>query len=91
MAHQSIRTDVSFFAALPFVMKFDDETQAYVASCPVLDVVSMGMTKEEAKHNLLEAASLFLTTCFEMGTLEQVLCQCGFVRGIAETKSGKRR
>lgn len=50
----------------------------YVASCPVLDVVSQGKNESSAKRNLGEALELFLTTCFEMGTLDDVLKTCGF-------------
>jgi predicted RNase H-like HicB family nuclease len=50
----------------------------YVASCPVLDVFSQGETEKEAIDNLSEALSLFLISCLERGTLEQVLRECGF-------------
>jgi predicted RNase H-like HicB family nuclease len=50
----------------------------YIASCPVLDICSQGKTERSAKNNLSEALGLFLTTCFEMGTLEDVLKTCGF-------------
>lgn len=49
-----------------------------VASCPDLDVHSQGTTEEEAKKNLAEAISLFFISCFERGTLEAVLKECGF-------------
>ena len=50
----------------------------FIASCPVLDIVTQGKTERSAKRNLGEALELFLTTCFEMGTLEDVLKTCGF-------------
>jgi predicted RNase H-like HicB family nuclease len=50
----------------------------YVAHCPVFDVASQGETREEAKKNLVEALTLFLVTCYDMGTLETVLKECGF-------------
>jgi predicted RNase H-like HicB family nuclease len=49
-----------------------------VASCPILDVHSQGETEEKAKKNLVEALSLFFLSCFERGTLDQVLKDCGF-------------
>ena len=61
---------------VPVVIKKKDKW--YFASCPVLDVVSQGKTEKSAKRNLGEALELFLTTCFEMGTLEDVLKTCGF-------------
>ncbi len=50
----------------------------YVASCPALDVFTQGNTKKKARENLAEALSLFLISCFERGTLDAVLRQCGF-------------
>lgn len=45
----------------------------YVASCPSLDVHSQGKSQKQAKDNLREALTLFLTSCIERGTLDQVL------------------
>lgn len=50
----------------------------YIASCPVLDVVTQGETKKRAKENLFDALYLFLTSCFERGTLDNVFKECGF-------------
>jgi predicted RNase H-like HicB family nuclease len=60
-----------------------------VSSCPVLDVWSQGETPEKAKKNLVEAITAFLITCFEMGTLEEVLKQCGLKPGKATHKTGR--
>jgi len=53
-------------------------SDVYISSCPILDVVSQGETEEEAKNNLVEAVTAFAISCFERGTLEKVLEQCGF-------------
>lgn len=53
----------------------------FFASCPVLDVVSQGETFEKAKKNLGQALELFVTSCLERGTLDEVLKQCGFKPG----------
>lgn len=50
----------------------------YVASCPILDVFSQGPTAEQAKKNLGEALTAFLTSCIERSTLDAVLKECGF-------------
>jgi len=50
----------------------------YVAFCPVLDVGSQGETEVKAIKNLKEALRLFLVTCIEHGTLDDVLKDCGF-------------
>lgn len=52
--------------------------ELYVSSCPALDVFSQGETEKKAVDNIKEAASLFLASCYERGTLEQVLKECGF-------------
>ena len=50
----------------------------YVAAWPVLDVYSLGDSQENAKANLAEALTLFLQSCFERGTLDAILKECGF-------------
>jgi len=50
----------------------------YVSCCPIFDVYSQGDTEEEAKRNLVEALTGFIITCFEMGTLSEVLKNSGF-------------
>jgi len=61
---------------LPCVV--EQEQELFVSSFPTLDVVSQGYTKDEALDNLVEAAALFFEECFNMGTLDDVLKQCGF-------------
>jgi predicted RNase H-like HicB family nuclease len=61
----------------------------YVSSCPALDVHSQGRTKDEARQNLIDALVLFLESCFERGTLEEVLRAAGFARRTA--RAGARR
>jgi hypothetical protein len=46
----------------------------------MLNVVSQGCTKEEARKNLGEALQLFIFACIEMGTFSQVLKDCGFTQ-----------
>lgn len=60
------------------------EADIYVSSCPVLDIFSQGETEEEAKSNLIEAVTAFITSCINRGTLDAVLKQCGFktVQGV---------
>lgn len=67
----------NLIARLPFTIK--KRKNWFVSSCPILDVHSQGETKDKAIENLIEALSLFFSTCIEMGTLEKVLRECGFV------------
>lgn len=68
--------NVQFNAKLP--VKITKKRKWHVASCPLLDVHSQGETETKAKNNLREALTLFFISCFERGTLEDVLKQCGF-------------
>lgn len=67
---------------LQFEMKVPAEIfqdgPVYVSCCPTFDVYSQGDTEEEAKKNLVEALTGFIITCFEMGTLSEVLKSSGF-------------
>lgn len=66
--------DITFQFPLQIIQK----ERWYVASCPVLDVYSQGETSEQARKNLIEALTLFITSCFERGTLDAVLKESGF-------------
>jgi predicted RNase H-like HicB family nuclease len=55
----------------------------YVSSCPSLDVHSQGHTKDEARRNLIDALVFFFESCFERGTLDEVLREAGFVSAPA--------
>ncbi|MBF0103493.1 MAG: hypothetical protein HQK77_21540 [Desulfobacterales bacterium] len=59
-------------------IKIKKRKKWFVSSCPILDVCSQGETEDHAKKNLIEALSLFLTSCYERNTLEAVLKECGF-------------
>ena len=63
----------------------------WVSFCPVLDVFSQGSTEEEAKANLEEAVKLFLISCYERGTLEEVLKECGFKLADKKKKMSEKK
>ncbi|MDB5903145.1 MAG: hypothetical protein JWM26_2023 [Betaproteobacteria bacterium] len=50
----------------------------FIAHCPLIDVTSQGGTKKEALDHLIEAIQLFIESCFERGTLDEVMQACGF-------------
>ena len=56
----------------------EEKEGVFIASCKPLDVFTQGTTMANAEQNIIEALDLFLSTCAEMGTLEQVLNACGF-------------
>ncbi|MXX62093.1 MAG: type II toxin-antitoxin system HicB family antitoxin [Holophagales bacterium] len=53
------------------------ERDAWVASCPQLQVASQGSTAEEAMTMLREALALFIEGCCEQGIMDRVLKESG--------------
>jgi predicted RNase H-like HicB family nuclease len=58
---------------------FTREGDWIVGHLPTLDVSSQGRTQEEAERNLVEAAQLFIESCFARNVFDEVLKNCGFV------------
>ena len=56
------------------------EGDVYVALSPELNVSSFGETVEEAGESIKEAIDAFIEECREMGTLEEVLEEAGFLK-----------
>jgi predicted RNase H-like HicB family nuclease len=54
------------------------EGNQFIAHAMPLDVMSSGNTTDEAKKALDEAVHLFLETAEEMGTLKEILEECGY-------------
>lgn len=52
----------------------------FIAKCPELDFVSQGHTPNEARENLLELIQIQFAEMAEMGTLDEYLAECGYVR-----------
>ncbi|MGC8491403.1 MAG: type II toxin-antitoxin system HicB family antitoxin [Syntrophobacteraceae bacterium] len=50
----------------------------FIAHAMPLDVMSSGKTPNEAKKALDEAVHLFVQTASEMGTLDEILDECGY-------------
>ena len=67
---------IVFDVKLPATVK--KKKNAYLSCCPILDICSQGSSKNEALKNLSEALQLFLMSCHERGTLDEVLKECGF-------------
>lgn len=67
---------VTFKVTVPITVK--QKGSIWISSCPCLDVMSQGRTKEEARKNIEDALQLFLISCHERGALDEALKQCGF-------------
>jgi predicted RNase H-like HicB family nuclease len=59
--------------------EFFQEDDVYVGLCPELNVSSFEDI-EDAKRSLQEAVWAFVEACEEMGTLEEVLEEAGFIK-----------
>lgn len=71
-----MKATVTFTVSFPIEVK--KEVRYYLASCPTLDVWTCGKTQQSAIESLKDTLQLFLTHCFDHGTLESVLKGCGF-------------
>ncbi len=61
-----------------FRIEIFKEGDSIVSVCPELNVSSFGDTIHDAKESLSEAISLFFDECERMGTLDDILEECGF-------------
>lgn len=59
--------------------EFFAEGDKIIALVPELNVSSFGRTLDEARTRIEEAVELFLEGCIEIGSLEDVLEESGFV------------
>jgi predicted RNase H-like HicB family nuclease len=71
-----MKATVTFTISFPIEVK--KEVKYFLASCPTLDVCACGESQQTAVEKLKETLQLFLTHCFDQGTLEMVLKGCGF-------------
>ena len=72
-----MRVEVTFYVNLPYRVR--KEGKWHYSSCPALDVHSQGPSNKKAEENLFQALQLFLFSCYERGTLAQILRDSGFV------------
>jgi len=56
------------------------EDDMWVGFCPDLDVSSFGDTPKEAQDSLKEAVEAFLEGCREIGSVDEVLTESGYVQ-----------
>ncbi len=65
---------------ISFTTHIFKEGDTYVAYVPELDVSSCGSTDEEARKNIRDALRGFFEVSMEMGTLDEILEEAGYVR-----------
>ena len=67
-----------FSVTLP--VQFIKDGKAFVAYCPALDISTQGDTFEDAQKMFNEFVHIYIDELIEMGTLEEVLMSCGWVK-----------
>jgi hypothetical protein len=61
---------------------FFQEGSKVIAYSPAFDISTYGSNEEEAKRRFGEVVTIFLKECTQMGTLEEVLEECGWQKSI---------
>jgi predicted RNase H-like HicB family nuclease len=69
---------------MPVEVTFRPSGKFWLASCPSLDLATQGETLERAQENLKEALGLFIESCLNRGTLEEVLLRAGYTKTRAQ-------
>jgi hypothetical protein len=57
---------------------FFEEGDKVIAYSPALDLSTFGNSEEQARKRFIEATTIFLDEITEMGTLDEVLEECGW-------------
>jgi predicted RNase H-like HicB family nuclease len=83
---ESIALDVHLKA---FVRR--DRSRRWVATCPMVGVVSQGTNADGAKRALQEAVELWFESCVERGVLDQALREANFRPSSTERASVETR
>ena len=63
---------------IEYTVQICKEGDQCIAHAMPLDVMSSGKTPEEAKRAVKEAVELFIATAKDMGTLNDILEECGY-------------
>ena len=63
---------------IDYIAQIWREGEQYIAHAMPLDVMSSGPSPEDARKALKEAVHLFLETVKEIGTMQEVLDECGY-------------
>jgi hypothetical protein len=63
---------------------FFREGKKVVAYSPALDLSSCGNTEKQARKRFAEALEIFITETHKMGTLSEVLEECGWCKPLKQ-------
>ena len=65
---------------IEYTVQIWQEREQFVAHAMPLDVMSCGPDPASARAAVAEAVEVFLLTAKDMGSLEEILCECGYAR-----------
>jgi hypothetical protein len=63
------------------------EGNKFVAFSPALDLSTCGDTKEQARERFIEACTIFFDEITRMGTVDDVLAECGWKKVTVKEQS----
>lgn len=66
------------FQKVTLTVAFYREANKFIAYSPALDLSTCGDTQEQAKKRFEEITQIFLEETDKMGTIEDVLLECGW-------------
>lgn len=67
---QEVKANIPYFVS--------KEGSKFVAYSPAIDLSTCGSTEKQARKMFEEAANIFFDEIIEMGTLDDVLTECGW-------------
>ncbi len=72
---------------IEYTVQIWQEGDNFIAHAMPLDVMSSGPDPGSARAAVAEAVEVFLMTAKDMGSLEEILCECGYGRDDEAWKS----
>jgi len=75
----------NILARIPVI--FFDEDNKTIAYSPALDLSTYGDTEDQARKRFAEAVSIFIDEIVKMGTLDDILTECGWRKTSLNTWS----
>jgi hypothetical protein len=57
-----------------------EEGRKFVAYSPAIDISTCGDSEEQARKRFIEAAAIFFEEITRMGTIDEVLSECGWTQ-----------
>lgn len=72
---------------LKFATRYDERASVHVGYCPALGIYSQGQTEPQAENAIVNAAKLFIITCYGRDILHRVLRERGMTRAVIANAS----